>query len=140
MDAGPVSGRDPRHDPGFAEHLTEDDMRLLRSVAGDVRDRNLVALLGDPRLFEAVFGRPSTVDGQIAAAGGLGQSSTVSPFLVFAVAVHRAAADLSAVGHLPERSGMRQRIPVFDTPQLRDFLSSASRRLFLTNCSRRSPG
>ncbi len=136
MDAGQAGDRDPRHDPGFAEHLTEDDMRLLISVTGDVRDRNIVALLGDPRLFEAVFGRPRTVDGQIAVAGGLGQSSTaqmpVSAFLAFAVAVHRAAADLSALGHLPERSGMRQRIPVFDTPQLRDFLGSASRRLFLT--------
>ncbi|HEY2488361.1 MAG TPA: hypothetical protein VGI37_02570, partial [Streptosporangiaceae bacterium] len=31
----------------------------------------------------------------------------------------------------PERSGLRQRVPLFDAPQLRDFLSSADRRLFL---------
>ena len=131
MDASAANG----HDPGFAEHLTEDDMRLLRSVAGDVRDRGaeggagrplppgqIEAMLGDPRVFEAVFGRPGSVAGQM----------PVSPFLAFAVAVQRAAADLAALGHLPERSGMRQRIPVFDTPQLRDFLSSADRRLFLS--------
>jgi hypothetical protein len=118
MDAGAVSG----HDPGFAEHLTDDDQRLLMSLAGDARDRGIEAMLGDHRVFEAVFGRPGSVIGQIA----------VSPFLAFAVAVQRAAADLAALEHLPERSGMRQRIPVFDTPQLREFLSSAERRLFLT--------
>ena len=109
-------------------------MRLLTSVAPDVPDRNIVALLGDPRLFEAVFGRPRTEAGQTPGriSGQISGQLPVSPFLAFAVAVHRAAADLSALGHLPERSGMRQRIPVFDTPQLRDFLSSASRRLFLT--------
>jgi hypothetical protein len=55
----------------------------------------------------------------------------VSPFLAFGVAVHRAAADLALVGYLPERSGLRQRVPVFDAPQLRDFLDSAARRQFL---------
>jgi hypothetical protein len=44
--------------------------------------------------------------------------------------VHRAAADLSDLDYLPERSG-RQRVPVFDAPELRDFLGSAARRLFL---------
>ena len=55
----------------------------------------------------------------------------MSPFLAFGVAVHRAVADLSALDYLPERSGLRQRVPVFDTPELRDFLGSADRRLFL---------
>ena len=54
-----------------------------------------------------------------------------SPFLAFGVAVHRAVADLAAMEYLPERSGLRQRVPVFDTPELRDFLGSAERRLFL---------
>jgi hypothetical protein len=54
-----------------------------------------------------------------------------SPFLAFGVAVHRAVADLAAMDYLPERSGLRQRVPVFDTPELRDFLGSAERRLFL---------
>jgi hypothetical protein len=126
MDASAIGG----HDPGFAEHLTEDDVRLLLSVAGDMRDRGIETLLGDPRVFGAVFGRAGTAIGQM----------PVSPFLAFAVAVQRAAADLSALDHLPERSGMRQRIPVFDTPQLRDFLSSAERRLFLTELLASAPG
>jgi len=66
-------------------------------------------------------------------AGGVeaGEAVLVSPFLAFGVVVHRAVTDLSAMGYLPERSGPRQRVPVFDTPELRDFLGSAARRLFL---------
>jgi hypothetical protein len=113
--------------PGYAEHLTEADLRLLsRSVgASDATMTRLAddpafieGLLADPRVFEAVFGAGDEL-------------VLVSPFLAFGVAVHRAVADLAAMDYLPERSGPRQRIPVFDAPELRDFLGSAQRRLFL---------
>jgi hypothetical protein len=115
---------------GYAEHLTEADLRLLAAVtpapggaARLARDpAGIEARLADPRVFDAVFGR---------AAVAAGEAVLVSPFLAFGVAVHRAVADLSALDYLPERSGPRQRVPVFDTPELRDFLGSAARRLFL---------
>jgi len=115
---------------GYADHLTEADLRLLSAVApapggtaGLARDpAGIEARLGDPRVFDAVFG-PSGV--------AASEAVLVSPFLAFGVAVHRAVTDLSAVDYLPERSGPRQRVPVFDTPELRDFLDSAARRLFL---------
>jgi hypothetical protein len=109
---------------GYTEHLTHADLRLLAGAAelpdgADVTDPDrLEALLSDPRVFEAVF-------------GASGEVVLASPFLAFGVAVHRAAADLASMDYLPERSGMRQVIPVFDTPELRDFLGSAQRRLFL---------
>jgi hypothetical protein len=109
----------------YAEHLTEADLRLLSTVAKPAPsgDRSQIeGLLADPRVFEAVFGQ---------AAVAAGQAVLVSPFLAFGVAVHRTVADLSDLDYLPERSGLRQRLPVFDTPQLRDFLDSAARRLFL---------
>ena len=115
----------------YAEHLTEADLRLLADVApiaggapsALARDPAVIeGLLADPRVFEAVFG-PAAV--------AAGQAVLVSPFLAFGVAVHRAVADLSVMDYLPERSGLRQRVPVFDTPELRDFLGSAARRLFL---------
>jgi hypothetical protein len=111
----------------YAEHLTEADLRLLSGVAPisatPPRDPAAIErLLADPRVFEAVFGP----DGVAA-----GRTVLVSPFLAFGVAVHRAVTDLAGLDHLPERSGLRQRVPVFDTPQLRDFLGSAARRLFL---------
>jgi hypothetical protein len=115
--------------PGYADYLTEADLRLLaravvlpadavNRLAGD--PAAIEALLADPRVFEAVFG-----------VADAGEMVLVSPFLAFGVAVHRAVADLAAMDYLPERSGLRQRIPVFDTPELRDFLGSAQRRLFL---------
>jgi len=111
----------------YAEHLTEADLRLLSGVAPisatPPRDPAAIErLLADPRVFEAVFGP----DGVAA-----GRTVLVSPFLAFGVAVHRAVTDLAGLDHLPERAGLRQRVPVFDTPQLRDFLGSAARRLFL---------
>src|SRR6201999_3553427 len=54
-----------------------------------------------------------------------------SPFLACAVPVHRAAADLAEVRYVAERAAARQKVPVFDAPELRDFLNSAARRLFL---------
>ena len=109
---------------GYADHLTDADLRLLATAAelpesSDLTDPALLeGLLADPRVFDAVFGHPGDV-------------VLVSPFLAFGVAVQRAVSDLSGLGYLPERSGLRQRIPVFDTPELRDFLGSAERRLFL---------
>ena len=115
---------------GYADHLTEADLRLLSAVApapgGTARlardPAGIEARLADPRVFDAVFG-PAGV--------AAGEAVLVSPFLAFGVAVHRAVSDLSALDYLPERSGLRQRVPVFDTPELRDFLDSAARRLFL---------
>lgn len=109
---------------GYTEHLTPADLRLLAGAAelpehADLTDPALLeALLADRRVFDAVF-------------GGGPEVVLVSPFLAFVVAVHRAAGDLSGLEHLPERSGLRQVIPVFDAPALRDFLGSARRRLFL---------
>jgi hypothetical protein len=116
---------------GYADYLTSADLRLLARAVGVPEDavRGLTddpvaveRLLADPRVFEAVLGPPSASGDALVIA---------TPFLAFCVAVHRAVADLAAMDYLPERSGLRQRVPVFDTPELRDFLGSAARRLFL---------
>jgi hypothetical protein len=119
---------------GYADHLTEADLALLVSVSRKVaaptpeagawlrgHPEHLPGLIEDPRVFLAVFG-PGEQDARAALA---------SPFLIFAVAVHRAAAELESMDHVPERSGPRGRVPLFDAPDLRDFLDSPARRLFL---------
>jgi len=133
MDSGLVGSE-------YASHLTEADVRLLNSLAravtgpvaagGDgaagswLQDPAVLqALLSDPAVWEAVLGRG---EGENSA-----QPASASPFLVFAVAVHRAAAELASLRHVTERTGPRQRIPLFDAPELRDFLAAAQRRLFL---------
>ncbi len=123
---------------GYADHLTDADLGLLAAVAqpaggfradtaATLRQRpdELPALLADPRVFRAVFGPGDATAGLAALA------SLASPFLIFAVAVHAAAAELESTDHVPERLGPRQRVPLFDGPQLRDFLGSPARRLFL---------
>jgi hypothetical protein len=112
---------------GYAEYLTAADRRLLCSAAG-LSDRAMAGLADDPDLLERLLASPQVFQ---AVFGAPDEMVLASPFLAFGVAVQRAVADLAALDHLPERSGLRQRIPVFDTPQLRDFLGSAQRRLFL---------
>ena len=128
MDAGIVGS-------GYADHLTDADLELLAAVSGGLAEpapsaagarlrrqpEQLPGLIGDPRVFQAVFGPEDPA----------GRATLASPFLIFAVAVHRAAAELESMDHVPERSGPRQRVPLFDAPELRDFLGSAARRLFL---------
>ena len=118
----------------YAGHLTDADLALLASVAADsgpAVDASslrsdpvaLLRLLEHPGAFRAVLG--DTV------LGGPGEPVPASPFLVFAVSVQRAAAELESAGHVPERTGPRQRVPLFDAPALRDFLAAPARRLFL---------
>jgi hypothetical protein len=128
---------------GYADHLTDTDLGLLASVvpgsggspaaAAWLRRHpdEIPALLGDPRVFRAVFGPGEAASG-LGARGALETSASLaSPFLIFAVAVHAAATELQSMDHVPERSGLRQRVPLFDAPELRDFLGSPARRLFL---------
>jgi len=113
----------------YAGQLTDADLGLLASAAADggpaahatsLRSdpEALLRLLEHPGAFRAVF-------------GDHGEAVPASPFLVFAVSVQRAAAELASAGHVPERTGPRQRVPLFDAPALRDFLAAPARQLFL---------
>jgi len=126
---------------GYADHLTDADLGLLAKAADQptaqaapwlrAHPEQLPGLVGDPRVFQAVFGASAGVTQPPRPAGAYAMASLASPFLIFAVAVHRAGTELATMDHVPERSGRRQRVPLFDAPELRDFLGSAARRLFL---------
>jgi hypothetical protein len=109
----------------YLEHLSDLDLALLSSVnpaADDVRadpDR-LEALIDSPAVYRTLF----TVPGRDPLLRG-------SPFLIFAVLVHRVVRDLGHVSFVEEWVGPRQRVPVFDTASLRDFGADPLRRLFL---------
>ena len=105
---------------GWLEHLRDDDLALLGRATGRRPGPGQVeALLADPAAYEAVF--DPRFDPLLRA----------SPFLVFALAVHRTAADLETAAFVPEWSGRRRRVAVFDAATLRDFLATPARRLFL---------
>lgn len=111
------------------EHLTDADLRVLASITdGRVTVERLrrdataaMDLLAHPDAFDAVFG-PAALRSE--------RLTMVSPFMVFAVAVHRAMAEIASRSYVDEPSGSR-RVPVFDGPQLSEFLESPQRRVFL---------
>jgi hypothetical protein len=115
----------------YLDHLTDTDLRVLASAAGLSRDAGFLrespqlvnALLDRPEAFDAVFGPDAVAAGRMVA---------VSPFFVFAVALHHAARELASVSYVAERSGPRGRVPVFDAAQLAEFLYAPQRRLFLS--------
>ncbi len=118
----------------YASHLTDADLRLLAPAGpGDTSwlrgdPAALLRLLEDPGTFGAVLGEgPGDGRGQ----GPGGWAVQASPFLIFALLVQRGAAELASAAHVPERTGLRQRVPLFDAPALRDFLADTARRLFL---------
>lgn len=115
------------------EHLTDDDLALLAGVAAAtghdgvsagelrVRPRLVDGLLREPGAFEAVLGGRGRPEPFVRA----------SPFLTFAVAVQRCADELRSATFVPEPLGRRQRVAVFDVPELREFLAGPGRRVFL---------
>ena len=109
----------------YLEHLSDTDLGLL-AAAGDVADVRgdpdaVEALLDSPVLFRTLFSAP-----------GRDPLLQGSPFLLFAVLVHRAARDLTQASFVEEWVGPRQRVPVFDVAGLRDFGANPVHRFFLT--------
>ena len=109
----------------YLQHLTDADLALLAEpgrAAATLRTEPtlLDAVLRSPRSFERVFGATDSAT-----------VADVSPFLVFAVAVHRALDDLGETRFVAERVGRRMQVPVFDTPQLAEFATDPTRRYFV---------
>ncbi|MFY9929085.1 MAG: hypothetical protein WAK82_13845 [Streptosporangiaceae bacterium] len=117
----------------YASHLTDADLRLLASLPGAEGQADGSRLRGDPDALLRLLEHPSlfaAVTGPDPA--GSGWAVPASPFLVFAVFVQRAAAELASMDYVLEPTGLRQRVPLFDAPALREFLAEPARRLFLT--------
>jgi len=119
-------GSMPASTTRYLEHLTDEDLALLAATVGDeVRDPlSVERALADPRVFHAVFGSPFDEPGSVTLA-------PASPFLVFAVAVHRAATDLKTEAYIEERISAHQRLPVFDVAPLRALGDDPESRLFM---------
>lgn len=104
----------------YLQHLTGHDRQLL-AEAGVSETGPVVDLLGEARTQDVVFGPRRAGEPLL----------QPSPFLTFAVAVHRAAAELSVATFTEEWVGPRRRVAVFDVDVLRAFVGDPLRRLFL---------
>jgi hypothetical protein len=109
----------------YLEQLSDSDLGLLAS-ATDTRDdvrrdpARLEALIDSPAAFQQLFSVP-----------GRDPLLRGTPFLIFAVLIHRVVRDLGQASFVEEWVGPRQRIPVFDTAGLKDFGADPLRRFFL---------
>src|SRR6202140_5817839 len=109
----------------YLEQLSDSDLGLLAS-ATDTRDdvrrdpASLEALINSPLIFRQLFSDP-----------GRDPLLRGTPFLIFAVLIHRAVRDLGQASFVEEWVGPRQRVPVFDTAGLKDFGADPLRRFFL---------
>jgi hypothetical protein len=109
----------------YLEHLSDADLAFLRA-AGESRHSGL----RDPEQVESLIDSPATFRALFTVAGP-DPLLRGSPFLIFAVLVHRVVRDLGQASFVEEWVGPRQRVPVFDTGSLRDFGGDPLRRLFL---------
>jgi hypothetical protein len=103
----------------YRQQLTRADLQLLEETAG-ARAPVTVAFSAEGT-EQAVFCAPE----------GAGLTVGLSPFLAFAVAVHRTAASLEHATSVKERWAHRVRIPVFDVAGLRSLLDDPMRRYVL---------
>ena len=120
----------------YLSHLTETDMLALvhaDEVPAATAEARLAALRRATALLLDVLDRPAVSAGllNLVSADAGERFTLVSPFLVFAAAIHRIAADLRTSAYAPERTAPRLRVPVFDGPQLAAYLASPAHRLFL---------
>jgi len=107
----------------YLEHLTDGDLALLGEVAGEnlrADPDGLHRLLNSPAAYQAVFRQPEHEP-----------LLKASPFLLFALLVHRAARDLEQASFVEEWVAPRRRVPVFDVSALREFAGDPMRRFFL---------
>lgn len=119
----------------YRQQLTDSDLRLLREAAG--AGLPVTAALATPAAEAAVFAAagPLQPPGPLEAPGPVHSQVAlgVSPFLAFAVAVHRTAARLGTASFVEERWGPRVRIPLFDVATLRALVADPLRRWFLVD-------
>ncbi|MDY7100856.1 MAG: hypothetical protein S0880_06680 [Actinomycetota bacterium] len=131
----------------YLQQLSRSDLLILAEAAGagtDDADAALAHFRDDPSAIESalfaddtfrhLFGeRTITVSGTTSAPAEAAIHegfSEASPFLLFAVAVHRGVMDLHTSPFVSERVGAHRRIPIFDAASILDYYVEPSRRLF----------
>ncbi len=118
---------------GYLQHLSDSDLRLLASGIPELESAPdpRAAALGQRGGIEHLLGRREAFDLVLSPGDGRRDLSAATPFLVFALAVERARAELATASYVEEWLGPRRRMPVFDVAPLRELLGDSGHRLFL---------
>ena len=122
-----------RRGDAYLAHLSHADLVLVAGADPRLAGHPdpAAAVSARPELVEELLSRPELLDA-VLGPGDDHALTAVSPFLVFAAAVNRTAADLASASYVVEWLGPRQRAPVFDAPRLQEFLAGGWVRLFLS--------
>ncbi|GIU92546.1 MAG: hypothetical protein KatS3mg011_1452 [Acidimicrobiia bacterium] len=113
----------------YLEGFTARDLDLLAGLAGTDRAGLVEELRRRPWAIHDLLAHPDLFDRLFDPEAEL--SDVVSPFFLFAVVVHRVAAELREVTYVNDWSGPRSRLPVFDVGPLREFVDDPARVFFL---------
>jgi hypothetical protein len=128
----------------YLARLNDADLRALvhaDAIAADRATARIEALRRQPALLLDALDRPATSAAVLNLARAAGSPpgraadrfALISPFLLFAAAVHRTAFDLAGASYAPERTAPRRRIPLFDGGHLTAYLAAPRHRLFLAD-------
>jgi hypothetical protein len=137
MDAARAAARET------VRRLGPDDLTLLGRAAGlsGATSAEVAAELARaPQALAAALASPLALEAALAvgeegarSTGADAGLTTLSPFLVFAVAVEHTAAGLEGATYVNEWTGPRTRLPVLGVDDLRGFMRAPGRRLFLAD-------
>jgi hypothetical protein len=115
----------------YSELLSERDLTVLGRVSGHRATEDAAAWFrNEPARIVAALDTRASFDSMFDTAPEP-TLETVSPLLVFAVLVHRAANEIGEHAHIPERFGTRLLVPVFDGERLALFAAAPATRLLL---------
>lgn len=115
----------------YLDHLSDADLAVLGSAVGmtTAADATVSPLRANPELIEPGLDAPETFERLFPTTNPAEAWAQVSPFLLFAVAVHRGVADLALSSFVAEPFAGHRRIPVFDSAQLRERFEDPERKL-----------
>lgn len=120
---------------GYLEHLSPADVDWLAAQArrpGEAHADAARRLREDVGVLEATLADPATEQELLPADPTDAEPLLrASPFVLFAVLVHRVHARLAQAHHLEEWVGPRQRVPVFAAGHVAELLDDGWHRLFL---------
>ncbi len=115
--------------PSPRQGLTERDLQTLAGVVGVSRDELVEGLRTRPWTVHDLLSRDDVLSAALDRHAH--PSKVVSPFLLFAVLAHAAAAELREASYFPDWVGNRSRLPVFDVEAIHEFVEDARRLMFL---------
>jgi hypothetical protein len=113
----------------YLDGLRPRDLQTLAAISGDDPDELAEELDRRPWTIHDLLADDEVIDGVLGRHAH--PARLVSPFLLFAVIVHAAAADLRAAEFVNDWTGPSSRLPVFDVGPLQEFIEAPGRLFFL---------